>query len=434
MVTRYKFRHFLQNLGKDEVTTYQYLQAIRMISLILTGIALVRLGIDLNNLSAYEWVLFLVHAVSYFWSMGLKNSMMNFYPKLSGQEKTDFFSTLLMLFVSLGVASGGVLTALHLSGLVSVGPYIWFIIGILLLNTIGGLVEHVLLLTERSQELFRYASWSYFSYPIVVIAAFHYSNGSMEAVFSSIIIWGVIRLFWIHKIRDLLGGVNTKLLWSFLAFAFPLVIHVLLGNGMEFVDGFLVKYFFTEADFAIFRYGARELPLNSILITSMVIALIPKALTSLHETLAVAKSRLEKLMHWIMPISIILVLSSKWLFTTIYDESFLPSAHIFNVYLLIILTRMWVPQLVLYAQQNNRSLMYITFVELAVNIGLSLIMLEYYGLIGIAFATLIAYVIQKALLSWYAWRRYNLPVYAYLPVKSYAIYSLLLVVAFIYAW
>jgi hypothetical protein len=44
---------------------------------------------------------------------------------------------------------------------------------------------------------------------------------------------------------------------------------------MDVVDGWFVSRYYEAEDFAIFRYGARELPFSSVLYNSISVAMIP---------------------------------------------------------------------------------------------------------------------------------------------------------------
>ena len=66
------------------------------------------------------------------------------------------------------------------------------------------------------------------------------------------------------------------------------------------------------------------------------------------------------------------------------------------------------------------------WVEFICNIGFSLILLRYFGLQGIAFATVIAFFIQKIILIVYNKKALGVSISDYLDVNKYILYSLLL--------
>jgi len=67
--------------------------------------------------------------------------------------------------------------------------------------------------------------------------------------------------------------------------------------------------------------------------------------------------------------------------------------------------------------------------ELGINVGLSLYLLPSYGILGIIWATLIAYTFDKLFLVVYCSQLLKIKTNAFIPVKALCIYSLLLLAA-----
>lgn len=226
---------------------------------------------------------------------------------------------------------------------------------------------------------------------------------------------------------------DFKLQWIFLLFAFPLIVHMLVGNGMEYVDGFIINHFFDQATFAQFRYGARELPLVAVLVGSVSTALIPDAVNSMDDALKKVKTKITQLGNFLFPISISLMLLSSTIFPIIYSEDFAISAQIFNIYLLIITSRILMPQVVIFARHNNLILVISAIVELVVNVALSLVLLQYFGILGIAWATVIAFMVNKTILIVFAYTKHGIPLGKYLNIRHYFLWIFLLCISYLIA-
>lgn len=70
---------------------------------------------------------------------------------------------------------------------------------------------------------------------------------------------------------------------------------------------------------------------------------------------------------------------------------------------------------VLYGLSQHRTLAYARLVEAACNIGLSIVLVQRYGVIGVAFGTMIPHLAMSLLyLPWYAARKVNIPLQRYL--------------------
>jgi O-antigen/teichoic acid export membrane protein len=227
-------------------------------------------------------------------------------------------------------------------------------------------------------------------------------------------------------------NLDFKLQKAFLLFSIPLMLHMFLGSGMEYIDGFLVTSQFEDpALFAKFRYGARELPLATILVGALTSAMIPEAVENMGATLIQVKERTKKLGHFLFPVSMILLLISPLLFPLVYSDDFKLSARIFNIYLLVLSSRILLPQIIIFGKQHNFILVWSALLELIVNIVLSILFIQYFGILGIAYATVIAYMVNKLIMIVYNYRTFNISPKAYLHLPSYFLYNAMLLICFV---
>jgi O-antigen/teichoic acid export membrane protein len=118
------------------------------------------------------------------------------------------------------------------------------------------------------------------------------------------------------------------------------------------------------------------------------------------------------------------MLASPWLFATVYGEVFRESAAVFNVYLLVLSSRIILPQTILYGYQKGSVLMLITGLELIFNVVLSLILVQYWGLTGIAWATVVAFLLGKGLMILYNWKKLTLSPLRYLPIRHFLVFNI----------
>jgi O-antigen/teichoic acid export membrane protein len=113
-------------------------------------------------------------------------------------------------------------------------------------------------------------------------------------------------------------------------------------------------------------------------------------------------------MHYAYPLVAVVMLFSPVLFSWFFGEDYKASAIIFNVYLLLSLTQLIFPQSILIAREETKLLWYISIAELLINVVVSLLLLKYFGLVGIAFGTLIAFVSEKIILLFLVYKRYGI--------------------------
>lgn len=395
---------------------------------------MVKLHYSQDEIGDFEWFVFLANSVSFFWSLGLKNAFMSYFPGQSEGDKRKLIFNIGILFIGLGLFSG---CGLAIFSIVKYGvlyehfgPLILFVV----LGISATLTEHILIVLDKSRKLFVYGIVSYTIYLcLLTFTAISQDSIDISQLIYSLVIWAILRFIYLLFIIYKEGSSqwDYSLLKKFVLFGSPLIVHVLLGGGMEFIDGFLVDAFYERADFTVFRYGARELPINTIFISALASAAIPFAVTDLGTTLVDIRSRLSRLMHWLFPLSAMLIVLSPYIFTTVYSEEYLVSAQVFSIYLLIISSRILLPQVILYANHKNTVLMWVALLEIIINVSFSLILMQYFGLLGIAFATVLAYLVQKIVLIIYNKKILKVPLKDYIDIRLYFLYSILLYLTFV---
>ena len=127
----------------------------------------------------------------------------------------------------------------------------------------------------------------------------------------------------------------------------------------------------------------------------------------------------------------LLMLVSHWAFPVIFNVGFSQSATIFNIYLLLIISRLLFPQTILIGLQKTNLIMWASFLEIIVNVTSSLCFVQLWGLAGVAYGTLVAYVFEKVFLMVFLSKSCNIKVSSYLNGSRHLAYSLLLTAEFI---
>ena len=131
-------------------------------------------------------------------------------------------------------------------------------------------------------------------------------------------------------------------------------------------------------------------------------------------------------MHLLFPIGAALLISSEWLFTKVYNENFQESAAVFNVYLLLIASQLLFPQTLIIARRKNQVLLMVSVLEVGVNIVLTWALIHSHGMIGVAWATVIAYLLEKVMLLYYVQKVEKVPLNSYVDMRLWVFYSVIL--------
>lgn len=415
--------------GMDTIRAFQVHQALRLMSAILIGVILVKSGFSLSEVGQFEFFMLSVNFATFFWITALKNATLSYIPSIGhDEEKIRSDASILVMGISFVV------------GVIYVGYHYMFDIKntmltasavYLVANSTAQLIENDLLIQDRGKLIFSESLFFYsLQLGVVLFTALYFKD--ITKVVWAMAIWAMLRFLYFKLC------INTKWIFSFsrirpvIILALPLVIHVLLGSGVEYIDGFIVDYYLGKEMFALFRYGARELPLNTIFVTAMVTAMIPVVSKDGLSVVSILKQRLSKQMDVLFPIAGLLLVVSPYAFPLVFNRSFDVSAQVFNVYLMLIISRVVIAQVFLYAFRENMILLYLAIVETIINVVLSLIFVHYWGILGVAYATLIAYIIEKIMLVFVVQWRWKISLESYMPIKKYVLYSLALVIVFIF--
>lgn len=425
--------------NKFSLNPLQTFQLLRFATTLFIGILLAKFfKLSTADIALYEVLLFLGNFLTFFWiSAGIKSLLSQFSKE---KEQGTLVINLAFLLTILGLIAAAMLyffqdfIVQQFTQFERI-EYIGLISLFLIFNVPAALIEYLYLLQKKEQSILWYGGILFSSQLVFIILPLVLNRG-LEGVFRGLLVWAILKFIWLLKLLYNFYQPSTKFLnWiqikTILALMFPLSLHMLIGGGMEYVDGFIVtSHFEDNGTFAIFRYGARELPLVTILTAALTATLIPLAVENQALTIPRIKKEVDKLANWLFPVTMVLMLLSPYIFPFIYNENFAQSARVFNVYLLIISSRLLLPQVIIYAQQHNFVLVWSALIEVIINLGLSLYLVQDYGLEGIAFATVIAYLVNKLILIGYNYFTFQIPLTAYLNLPRFLILNLLLGVVF----
>ncbi len=376
--------------------------------------------------------------MSFFWLSAGQKGLLTLFPSYAEHQKgTLLFNLFLLLFGLAAIAAallyfGQELLIQQLTTYPSL-PYISLIAWYLLFNTPAQIIEYIYVLQKQDRQLVSYGVVIHILQLVAIIVPIAMGMG-LEGVFQGLVLWSLLKFVWLWYLLYQYGSfeLDTSLQKKVLLIMLPLSLHALLGGGMEYVDGFIVSSHFEEEKmFALFRYGARELPIVSILVAALVATMIPLAVEKESEAITTIKQKIHQLSNWLYPITIVLMVLSPILFPFVYNEEFSLSAKVFNIYLLVISSRILLPQVLIYSRQHNYVLVLSAIIELIINLSLSLYWVQLYGLEGIAFATLVAYMVNKIMLMGYVYFKMGISVHQYIHLTNYIFWNLLLVGVFL---
>ena len=424
----------------------QFAQAARQGGIILIALALPRLGAGRELIGQWEALLYVGYVLGFGWLTGLLQA---FLVEVRTTRPAAAAAFTRWAIVSVGVVSVGMLgvAALGHTGLFSVlrlgdAPPGWFYFFLYLLTYWPGLFfEQVLNVRGRAWPLVIFSGVSALGQVLCLLLPLYYGAGLAHALFVLACfagIKGLLMLGWllVDRHRDagrLSAPAPTSLLTPWLNAAWPLIIYASVGAAVTAFDPWFVNYWYggDDAVFATFRYGARELPLLSAITSGTVVVVLPLLTESPSAGLDLLKASSRRLMHWIFGGAILLMMTADWWWTLVFTEVFAESLPLFRIYLFVVTSRLLFPVPVLTARGHTRMLMVFGGLELLLNIVLSVLLAPRFGLVGIVWATVIAYLLDKLALMWYLKYRTGISPARYTDWRWYGGYLTILSAAYL---
>jgi len=377
-------------------------------------------------------------ALSFFWVNGTIKAFLPLSAE-SGMGQTRIFSTFVLL-QGFSILAAAFLFAFrpHISAWLLNGneiPETTLLLIFILISGPASLVEYYYLAKKQNKAIVAYGLVSFaVQFTLVVLPIV--LGYAIKAALSGLVITSALRYTWLCIVMISKGECSLSLpfIRDNLKHGSPLMAAALLSGSAQFVDGFIVTSRYDEATFAIFRYGARELPLALLLANALSNAMLPAFAhkNELAQNLAHLKTNVRKLMHLLFPLSIAILLVSKPLFPIVFRPEFAESATIFNIYLLLVISRLIMPQTILNGMKITVPIMRAALIELIANVVLSFVFVQFWGIAGVAFATVFAYLLEKIVLAIVVKKQLHIKLSAYLPLRNYLIYSFCTVVIFIF--
>ncbi len=415
----------------NNISSLQIARLLRYANLIAIGIVFSHL-FTVDVVGYYEKFIFVAGIVSFFWLQGIVQSFLSLV-KQKNTQQTIYFNTFVLLIIF------AVLTAILLLIFQQIFAeyyhikYLKYLILYLLFSIPSSLTEYAYLGLNKYKHITVYSIASQ-SLHFILLSLPPILGFSLEYSLIGLIIVNIFRFIWLIFIlrRYTICKISVTFIKEHLKLAYPLIISILLGGSASYIDGFLIAHFFNDSQFAIFQFGAKEFPISIMLINTFSNASIPEfAIKPLTENIKNIKNYSLKLMHFLFPLSIIMMMLSNLAFPILFSDSFLFSAKIFNIYLALLIFRILLPQTILLGKQKTKVFWWVSLIEIITNVTFSLVFIPIFGLIGVAYSTIIAYGVEKIILINLVHKEFGIKLGSYLAIKPYLLYTLALTTTYI---
>lgn len=422
----------LQLKKPGTATAFQFFQAARYVALMAGSICLAKAGISQQDIGIYQTILLMSGSLSFFWINGFLTTFLRSYAREENKNAVlsaslcIIFSTLFISFFVLYAFEPVITESFHTDN----SHFSLFIV-FFLFNSVGFITEYILLAKNRTTGLILLGLF-HLIIQTLAIALPAFTTADIEDVILGLIVFSSIKftilVFLILEARPV--DVYFSEIKRQLKMALPLILSFFLGGSSIYVDGFIVNHYYDKDTFAMFQYGAMEFPLSALLANALSVAMLQRVTADSISGMAELKARSLKLMHILFPMSIVLLAGSRYLYPLIFNEQFAESAVYFNIYLLLLLSRIIFPQTIITAMGKSGFLLAVSAAEFVINLTASLLLLHFMGLPGVAAGTVVAYLFEKLIYILYL-KKKGIATTQYIPVRNYLIYSAVLISVFI---
>ena len=419
---------------------------LRFVVFLIISIVFTKIGLSKEEIGLFEISVFIASVATFFWVTGLMQSFLPLYKsnktfsnnpanlQSKSPEIFNIYILLLLFSITIFIIGLSIQNNFSVFGHKGSVPLLNVTLWLILLSSPANLVEYIYMLRNQSGNTLSYAYLTFSLQLALVLVPAVLGYGVIWSLRGLVII-AIIRNIWL--ITLIINYAEFKISFKFmkevLFLAVPIILSTLISGSSQYIDGLVVSTHYSAEGFAIFRYGAKELPLVVMLAAGLSHAMLIEFndKDNFSNTLKTIRKKSLRIMHMMYPLSIIMLIFAKPIFKTIFSPEFTRSADVFVVYLLSITSRLLFPHTLLIGMKKTRIILWVSIFEFIVNISLSLWLVEVYGVVGVALATIIAYLLSKFALIIYNYFKLNIKPSEYIPLGWYAFYTLAFGIIFI---
>ena len=434
------------HLKINNVTALQTFQFLRFLCFLIISIYFTKVPLSGGDIGSWEKLLFISGALSFFWVTGILQSFLPLsqrsmafvqHQRIDGKSPELFNAFILLLVFSIAFA----LLILLMYGFGKIYtetpkiPYPGWLILYFIFTNSSALIEHIFLIQNRPLHIFWYGIISTVVQILAVCVPIMLGLGIVSAILGLIV---VSMLRFLFLIALLFKYAEFKLSMPFilnnLYVGYPIMLSALLSGSAQYVDSLVATIAFDAKDFAVFRYGCKELPFVVMMTSGLHNALIPafSVKKNIPDILAEIRKKSLQQMHILFPLTILVMIFNQQIFRLLFNPDFIKSAGVFMIYQLMIVSRVLFPQTILIGLKKTHILMWAAIIQISLNIPFAFFLVHIkYGINGIALSSCLLHIIEKFILLWYNHRKLGIQPNKYTPMNWYIFYTVLIGIVFV---
>lgn len=361
---------------------------------------------SLQEYGTFTQMLLVVNLINSVLMMGLPNSISFFLGRSKElKSRQDFLSVYYTLNTILTFLSGAILLACIVPIQTyfkndSIGSYWYFLAFFPWATVTSSAMENMCVSSQKTNFLIPFKIFHSISSILVALLCYLCKAPFQIYVVGYLASEGVFALltyiFSFFLAKQIRFSLNKNILKSIFAFSIPIGIASAIGTLNAEIDKFMIGWFLSTEQVAIYSNAAKDLPLTVFAI-SMTAALLPRLSKILKD-----RKYEEGTQMWGKAIVIslsIIALFSLGCFTFaedvvmfLYGDKYLSGVGVFRIFSILLLFRCTYWGMILNASGNTKFILYSSLAALIVNIFLNFAFFKLFGMIGCAISSFISTV------------------------------------------
>ena len=219
---------------------------------------------------------------------------------------------------------------------------------------------------------------------------------SLVLIFATVAAFSAIRFlilsFMLAREKFVSKRPDQSLAKSQIGYSIPVSGSEMVASVSKSMDKLIVSRAFSPSVYAVYANGAMEVPVSGLLVGA-ISAVVWPSLSRLHqegkkeELLSVWFNTTDKTAFFIMPVFFFFLFFASDVMVVLFSETYLLSAVPFRVHLLVLPLRIAQYAVLLLSMGATRAVLYGSVGDLLVKLGLCFLLLEPFGYLGPALAT-----------------------------------------------
>ncbi len=183
-------------------------------------------------------------------------------------------------------------------------------------------------------------------------------------------------------------------------YSLPIGLSMGVAEVSRYTDKVIVSNRTTPEDFAVYTRGAMEIPIISMLANTLDNLLMPKFVEAYknNDTQSILHSWhsvIRMMATFIYPCCFFLICTASLLIPALFSEKYIGSVIIFQIYTLGLLTRISTFNVIIRAIGKTKAILWISLLSIVFNIGLTLLFMDWWGIIGAPIATVVTISLMR---------------------------------------